>query len=59
MEKKIPHDRRIANVSGKDSKNYCNYNCPYCKQQLNPSQPRMNCPNCAREIILWDLLNHV
>ena len=38
---------------------YIKYKCPYCKYQFSPRQQRLNCPNCAREIILWDLLNRV
>ena len=59
MEKKNLRDDRIAHVSGGSNKDYSKYKCPYCKYQFSPRQQRLNCPNCAIEIILWDLLNRV
>ncbi len=59
MEKKNLHNDRISHVSGGSNKDYGKYICPYCKYQFSSRQQRLNCPNCAREIILWDLLNRV
>ena len=59
MVKKNLHEERMSHVAGVSNKDFDKYKCPYCKYQFAAHQQRLNCPNCAREIILWDLLNRV
>ncbi len=58
MQKRNLHEK-LNRIDSGNAKVPDHYTCPYCKYVFTPRQSRTNCPNCARELILWDLLDHV